>query len=128
MRALPLHYSRPIMVQVLLAYAVPLFFGALCGIVVGASKPGYIALSVLAAIGGLLSGLEHRGALDAASRGLISGALFGAGIVIAHEVMDVTAKVKLPDPVGVLIVVTAVAGAILATPGGAWRERHDRAT
>ncbi len=127
MRALPLHYSRPIGVQVLLAYAVPLFFGAVCGIVVGASKPAYIVLSVVAAIGGLLAGLEHRGALDAASRGLASGALFGAGIVIAHEVAGVTAKVKLPDPVGVLIVVTAVAGAVLAVPGGAWRARRDRA-
>jgi hypothetical protein len=126
MRALPLHYDRPLAVQVLLAHAVPILFGAVCGIVLGESKTAYVALSIVAAIGGFGAGLEHEGLADAASRGLAGGTLFGAGLLIAHEIAGTHATVKLPHPGVLLIVVTALAGAALAVAGAAVRARLTR--
>jgi hypothetical protein len=108
---------------VLLAHVVPLAFGAVCGIVLGESKGVYLALNLVAAIGGFLAGLEHESPGDAASRGVAGGALFGAGIVIAHEIAGTHALVKLPHPAALLIVLTAVAGALLGLAGGALRRR-----
>jgi uncharacterized integral membrane protein len=126
-RALPVHYERPLAVQVLLAHVVPLVFGAVCGIVVGESKGAYLALNLVAAIGGFLAGLEHETPRDAASRGVAGGAFFGAGIVIAHAIADNHALVKLPHPAVLLILLTAVAGAVLGLLGGALRTRLVRA-
>ncbi len=126
-RALPVHYERPLAVQVLLAHVVPLVFGAVCGLVLGESKPAYIGLNVVAAIGGFGAGLEHEGVADAASRGVAGGALFGAGLVIAHEIAGTHALVKIPHPAVLLVVVTAVAGALLGLAGGALRARLVRA-
>lgn len=126
MRALPLHYARPLAVQVLFAHLLPLGFGAVCGIALGASKPAYVALSVLAAIGGFAAGLEHDGALDGASRGVAGGLLFGAGLLIAHDLAGTTPTVELPDPEVLLIVVTTVAGTVLGAAGGALRGRAER--
>jgi len=126
MRAVPLHYERPLAVQVLFAHLVPLIFGAVCGIALGASKPVYIALSILAAIGGFLAGLEHDGAADGASRGAAGGVLFGAGILIAFRLAENPAKVELPDPQVILVVVTAVAGTVLGAVGGGLRRAAER--
>jgi hypothetical protein len=126
MRAVPLHYERPLAVQVLFAHLVPLIFGAVCGIALGASKPVYIALNILAAIGGFLAGLEHDGAADGASRGAAGGVLFGAGILIAFRLAENPAKVELPDPQVILVVVTAVAGTVLGAVGGGLRRAAER--
>lgn len=127
MRELPVHYERPLALQVLLAHVVPLAFGAVVGIVLGESKGAYLALNLVAAIGGFLAGLEHETPADAASRGVAGGALFGAGLVIAHAIADTHALVKIPHPAVLLIVVTAIAGALLGLAGGALRTRLVRA-
>ena len=46
--------------QVIVGGVVPLLFGAVVGIVVGVTSGGYWALAALAALGGVLAGLEHR--------------------------------------------------------------------
>ncbi|HEY8867152.1 MAG TPA: hypothetical protein VIM22_09470 [Solirubrobacteraceae bacterium] len=123
MRTPPRHYDRPLALQILLAHCVPVLFGAVCGIALGASKPAYTVLSVVAAIGGFLAGIEQEGVADAASRGVAGGLLFGAGLLIAHEIAGTAAKVKLPDPEIVLVVVTMLGGAALGAAGGAVRPR-----
>jgi hypothetical protein len=126
MRELPLHYERPLAIQVVLAHLVPLAFGVVCGLVLGVSETAYTALTVIAAIGAFLAGLEHQGPLDGASRGVAGGALFGVGILVAHALTGAEAKLSLPHPEILLAVVTTVAGAALGAGGAALRARLER--
>jgi hypothetical protein len=107
--------SRP--VQGLLAVLVPLAFGAVLGVVLGIAAAGYWALSVVATIGGILVGLEHENARDGVLRGLVGGACFGLGVLVAHEIAGTDAKVDLGDFPPVLIVIDAVGGALLGALG-----------
>jgi hypothetical protein len=113
--------SRP--VQILLVVIVPMLFGAVVGIFLGISAAVYLVLSVLAALGGVAAGLEHFGAAAAARRGAIAGALYGAGLLIAHEIAGTEERVELSDPPVVLIVLTTGLGALFAAIGAALRAR-----
>ncbi len=108
--------SRP--AQVLLAGVVPFLFGAVLGVVLGISAAAYWGLSALAAIGGVLAGLEHRDARGGAKRGLVGGGLYGLGILIAHAITGTDAKVSLGEFPPLLIVITAIIGALLGALGG----------
>ncbi len=116
--------------QIVLAIVVPFVFGAIVGVVLGASATGYWILSALAAIGAVLAGLEHPDARSAAIRGLVMGAVYGLGVLLAHAVAGTHAEVSLGSFPPLLIVIDAVAGAILAAIGGALSrtktERRDR--
>src|SRR5438270_734557 len=76
--------DRPLALRVLLVILVPGVFGLICGWVLGHSKTIYIALQIVAAIGGYVAGFEHRSGREAAVRGFIGGAFFGGGIVLMH--------------------------------------------
>ena len=128
MSSIPLHQERSPGQRVLFANVIPFVFGAICGVVLGESEGAYVVLSLVAAAGGLLAGFEHLGAREAAVRGGIAGLLFGAGILLAHAVAGTDAKADLPDPEIVLAAITAIAGALLAVPGGWLRGRRERAT
>ena len=82
----PSFHTRPRPVQLLFAIVVPFAFGAVLGVVLGIAAAGYWALSVVATIGGFLVGLEHESARDGLLRGLVGGACFGLGVLIAHEI------------------------------------------
>lgn len=104
--------------QVLLAAVVPFVFGAIVGLVLGVSAVAYWILSAVAAIGAVLAGLEHPDARSGALRGLLIGAVYGIGLLLAHAVAGTHAKVSLGSVPLLVIVIDAIVGAILAAFGG----------
>ena len=57
----PEYFSdRPVALRVVLVVVVPTIFGLICGYFLGHSKTVYIALQIVAAIGGYIAGWEHR--------------------------------------------------------------------
>jgi hypothetical protein len=124
----PLLSERSRNEQILFAVIVPILFGTLAGYFLGVSKTTYLILSVIAFIGGIGAGFDHAGAAAGAKRGLLGGTLFGAAILITHEIHGADAKTSLPDPGILLVVVTAVLGAALGAVGGAVRARYMRRT
>jgi hypothetical protein len=122
----PLFSERPRAVQIVTAAIVPAAFGAITGIVLGLSAAGYWGLQVLAAIGGVLAGMEHPHGREGARRGLVGGTLFGTFLLIAHAVAGTDETVKLPDFEPVLAVFTALIGMLLGALGGRLRRRSAR--
>jgi hypothetical protein len=119
--------DRPRPFQVVAGGFVPLLFGSVVGVVLGVSAGGYWGLSALAAIGGVLAGLEHQDGWGGADRGLVGGGLFGLGVLLVHAIAGTHAKVSLGGFPPLLIVIDAIAGMFLGALGGriarALRER-----
>lgn len=124
----PLLVDRPPTLQLIIAVVVPILFGVITGIALGVSEALYLVLSLLGVLGGIGAGYDHAGAGEGAMRGVVGGALFGAFILLAHEVSGMDAKADLPDPPIVLAVVTTVLGALFGAVGGRLRARRERAT
>jgi hypothetical protein len=128
MQAPTLFRDRPRPVQIALGGAVPLGFGAVVGIVLGVSSGAYWALSALAALGAIVAGLEHQDGWGGADRGLVGGAIYALGILLAHAIAGTHAKVSLGGFPPLLIVIDAIAGMLLGAIGGrlarAVRERE----
>lgn len=118
MHAPPLFRDRSRPVQIVLGGLVPFAFGAVVGIVLGISAAGYWALAALAGLGAIIAGFEHQDGWGGADRGLVGGALFGAGILIAHAIAGTHAKVSLGSFPPLLIVIDAIAGMFLGALGG----------
>jgi hypothetical protein len=120
--------DRPRPVQIALGGVVPLLFGGVVGIFLGISTGAYWGLSALAAIGGVLAGLEHQDGWGGADRGLVGGALFGLGVLVAHAIAGTHAKVSLGGFPPLLIVIDGIVGMFLGALGGrvarALRERE----
>ncbi len=110
--------DRPRPVQIVLGGVVPFVFGAVVGVVLGVSTGVYWALAVPAAIGAVLAGLEHEDGWGGADRGLVGGALFGLGVLLAHWIAGTHAKVSLGSFPPLLIVVDAIVGMLLGALGG----------
>jgi hypothetical protein len=104
--------------QIVLVLVVPFVFGAIVGVVLGASSTVYWILSAVAALGAVLAGLEHPGPRTAAIRGLVMGAVYGIGVLLAHAVAGTHAEVSLGSFPPIVILIDAIAGAILAAIGG----------
>jgi hypothetical protein len=111
----------PRAVQVQLAAIGPLLFGLVCGFVLALDAAGYWALTALSVVGGVAGGTEHRAVRTAALRGLIAGACFGLGVVVADGASGRPALAPVPSPTGLLVVISAVAGALLAAAGARLR-------
>jgi hypothetical protein len=122
----PLFAERPPAAQFALALAVPAAFGALVGLVLGWSATAYWTLQAIAAVGGLLAGLEHRGGSDGADRGLFGGLLFGSFLLLAHAISGADAKVDLGQWPGALIVFAGIAGCALGALGASTRAALER--
>lgn len=120
--------DRPENIQVWLAVIVPLVFGAIVGVVLGTSASTYWILLAVASLGALLSGLEHVEVREAAGRGAVAGAMFGLGILAAHQLAGTDAKVSLGSFPPALILIDAIAGALLAALGCWLLGRRRRAT
>ena len=118
MQAPTLFRDHPRPVQIALGGAVPLVFGAVVGIVLGVSSGAYWALSVLAALGAIVAGLEHQDGWGGADRGLVGGAIYALGILLAHAIAGTHAKVSLGGFPPLLIVIDAIAGMLLGAIGG----------
>lgn len=108
--------SRP--VQVILGGVIPLAIGALAGIMLGVAAAAYWAVGIVAAIGGILAGFEHRDGWGGADRGLVGGGLYGIGLLAAHEIAGTDATVSLGSFPPLLPVVTAIVGMLLGALGG----------
>ncbi len=118
MQAPPLFRDRPRPVQLVLGGLVPFAFGAVVGIAIGISAAAYWALASLAGLGAILAGFEHQDGWGGADRGFVGGALFGAGILIAHAIAGTHAKVSLGSFPPLLIAIDAIAGMLLGALGG----------
>ena len=108
--------SRP--AQIVLGGVVPLLFGAGVGVVIGVSTTWYWILAGVAGVGGVLAGLEHRDGWGGADRGLVGGALFGTGLLIAHAIAGTEAHVSLGKVPVFLIVIDGIVGMFLGAIGG----------
>ncbi len=114
----PLFQARSREVQLITAVVVPAVFGAVAGIILGISAPGYWAIQAVALVGAVLAGLEHPNAREGARRGLVGGTLYGAFLLIAHAVAGTDATVKLPKFAPILVVFTALFGVLGSALGG----------
>jgi hypothetical protein len=123
--------DRPRPIQIVLGGGVPLAFGAVVGIVLGISAGVYWALAVLAGLGAVVAGFEHQDGWGGADRGLVGGALFGTGLLVAHAIAGTDAKVSLGGFPPLLIVIDAIFGMLLGALGGrlarGMRERQELA-
>jgi hypothetical protein len=122
-RVPPLLSDHPRPVQILLAIVVPALYGALTGYFLGISEPLYLILSIVGIVGAVGAGFDHLGARAGAARGVIAGSLFGAAILIAHEIDGAEAEAHLPEPAILLVAVTTVLAVALAALGGWLRGR-----
>ena len=126
MRLTPLMSEHPPAVRFVLVGVVPAVYGAITGLTLGWSEPVYLVLSLLGILGGFGAGFDHLGAAAGARRGLLAGAIFGAFILIAHELSGEPAEAHLPEPAILLVVITTVLGVAFAAAGGALRRRVER--
>jgi hypothetical protein len=113
--------------KVIVGALIPALVGALAGFLVGASAAGYWVVALLAAVGAFLSGFEHPDGWDAADRGFFGGVIYGTTLLLVHQLIHNHAKVSLGSFPPFLVVVTALAGTLLAGAGGRInRSRHPR--
>ena len=117
-------HSRP--VQVVLAVVVPALYGALTGVFLGVSEAVYLVLALIGILGAVGAGFDHIGAGAGALRGVVAGSVFGALILIAHEIHGKEAEAHLPEPAIVLVAVTTGIAVPLAALGGWLRQRQER--
>lgn len=104
------------------ALVLPAAFGLLCGLALGISAPLYLVAVVIALLGGISGGAQYVNRRDALIRGLVAGTLFGLFILLGFELGgEDEAKVDLPDPHILLLVLTIVPSIPLHWLG--WRLR-----
>jgi len=93
------------------------------GYFLGVSEATYLVLSIIGIVGGIGAGFDHLGPGPGARRGVVAGLVFGAAILIAHEIHGAEAKAHLPDPEIVLVALTTGLGAAFGAIGGWLRKR-----
>jgi hypothetical protein len=109
----------------LLAVVAPILLGAVAGILISVSAGLYVLVSVIAAIGAYIAGLEHFGASAAARRGALAGVLYGAALLITHQIEGSEELVYLAEPPVLLALLTTGIGALLAALGGSRRAKQE---
>jgi hypothetical protein len=127
-RLTPLLSDHPRPVQILVAVVVPALYGALTGYFLGISEPLYLIFSIVGIVGAVGAGFDHLGARAGAARGVIAGSVFGAAILIAHEIDGSEAEAHLPEPAILLVAVTTVLAVAFAALGGWLRGRATKPT
>jgi hypothetical protein len=126
MRLPPMLSERARPVQVLLAVVVPAVYGGVTGIFLGISEAVYLVLAIAGLLGAVGAGIEHRGPGAGALRGVLAGGIFGAAILIAHEISGTEPERELPDPPILLLVITIGFAIPFAALGGWLRVREER--
>jgi hypothetical protein len=102
------------------ALVLPAGFGLLCGLALGVSAPLYLVAVVIALLGGIAGGTQYASRRDALIRGVVAGTIFGLFILLGFELGgEDEAKVDLPDPHILLLVITIVPAIFLHWLG--WR-------
>ncbi|HEY4894813.1 MAG TPA: hypothetical protein VII01_01875 [Solirubrobacteraceae bacterium] len=110
--------DRPRPAQVAIGGVVPLLAGAVAGILVGVSAGAYWGYGAFVAVASVIAGFEHQDGWGGADRGLVAGAIYGIGLLVAHAIAGTHAKVSLGSFPPFLAVVTAIAGMLLSALGG----------
>jgi len=110
--------DRPRSAQIVAGGVVPAIAGAIAGVLVGVSSGAYWGYGALVAIASVFAGFEHQDGWGGADRGLIAGAIYGVGLLLAHLIAGTHAKVSLGSFPPFLVVVTAIAGMLLTATGG----------
>lgn len=110
--------DRPRPAQVAIGGVVPLLAGAAAGILVGVSAGAYWGYAAVVAVVSVIAGFEHQDGWGGADRGLVAGAIYGIGLLVAHAIAGTHAKVSLGSFPPFLAVVTAIAGMLLTALGG----------
>ena len=123
MKLPPLLNEHPRSLQIFLAIILPAAYGAVTGYFLGVSEGTYLVLSILGVLGGIGAGFDHLGTAAGAKRGVLAGLIFGASILIAHEIHGAEAEAHLPEPAILLVVLTTLLGAAFGALGGYLRER-----
>ncbi|WP_146060550.1 hypothetical protein [Amycolatopsis sp. CA-128772] len=106
------------------AVLAPVLLGGVSGLLLGASAPVYWVVQVLVAIGGFFGGFEHHGWRPGLIRGITGGVLYGAALLAVRALTGWTDAIDLGDVPGLLVVVTALAGAVAGGLGGGVRARR----
>jgi hypothetical protein len=104
--------------QIVLVGVVPALAGAVAGVLVGVSSGAYWGYAAFIAIASIVAGFEHLDGWGGADRGLVAGAIYGIGLLVAHAIAGTHAKVSLGSFPPLLAVVTAIAGMLLSATGG----------
>jgi len=110
--------DRPQGQQIVLGGVVPFVFGVVVGLVLGVSATDYWVLAGLAGLGAVLAGFEHPDGWGGADRGLVGGAVYALGLLLAHYISGLHAKVSLGSFPPFLIIVSAIIGMLLGAVGG----------
>lgn len=114
--------------QIVLGGVIPAIAGAVAGVLVGVSSGAYWGYAAFVAIASVIAGFEHLDGWGGADRGLVAGAIYGAGLLVAHAIAGTHATVSLGSFPPFLAVITAIAGMLLSATGGriarAQRERE----
>ena len=122
-------FWRPRLWRPVVVGLIPLALGAGAGYLLGVSAVGYLVMGLVVAVGGFLSGFEHRDGWGGADRGLVAGAIYGWALLMTHALIGGRAKVSLGSFPPLLIVITAIIGSCLAAAGGRIaRARRESAT
>jgi hypothetical protein len=118
--------------QIVLGGVIPAIAGAVAGVLVGVSSGAYWGYAAFVAIASVIAGFEHLDGWGGADRGLVAGAIYGAGLLVTHAIAGTHAKVSLGSFPPFLAVITAIAGMLLSALGGrlarAQREREQART
>jgi len=118
MNSIVLFRDRSRAAQIVLGGVIPAATGALAGVLIGASSAAYWVIAVVAGLGSVVSGFEHRDGWGGADRGLVAGAIYGTALLVAHAIAGTHAKVSLGSFPPLLAVVTAIFGMLLCALGG----------
>jgi hypothetical protein len=110
--------DRPRPGQIVLGGVIPVIAGAIAGVLVGVSSGAYWGYAAFIALASVLAGFEHQDGWGGADRGLVAGAIYGIGLLLAHLIAGTTAKVSLGSFPPFLAVITAIAGMVLTATGG----------
>jgi hypothetical protein len=108
--------SRP--AQIVIGGVVPAAIGAVAGVLIGVSSAAYWVVGILAGVGSVVAGFEHRDGWGGADRGLVGGAIYGTALLLAHAAVGTHAKVSLGSFPPLLAVFTAIIGMLLCALGG----------
>jgi hypothetical protein len=123
----PLLRDRPLALQFILAGVLPVLFGVVCGVLLGASGLWFQIVITAGALGGMNAGYEHATLRGGFWRGISGGAVFACALYVTHAVRGVPALATLPLPLPAMAVFYAVMGTPFGVLGAWLRSRRERA-
>ena len=97
-----------------------MLFGAICGFLLSVDETAWWVTQALAAIGGVLGGMEMGNPRDGALRASSGGLMLGLRMIAAHESTGREALAQVPEPLGLLLVFLVLGGVVLGASAERW--------